>query len=181
MIETKLLDLPIDNMSDRHWGLTPGLAQSYLEAARVTLDLFHESPQKFRLNNDRIEGYALVTWVAPDERCRDAYANKDDATRDGAYLFAIAASELVLGWYAIRRAETQTGADYYLAPLGHSAEDLEDTFRLEVSGTRLDEAEVRRRLNQKVKQARAGKSNLPAIAIVVGFQVRLMLLQAVEQ
>ena len=177
----ELLDLPIENMADRHWGLTPALAQSYLEAARVILDLFHESPQRFRFDNNRTEHYALVTWMASDERCRGAWANKDDATRDGAYLFAIAASELALGWYAVRRAETRTGADYYLAPLGHPAEDLEDTFRLEVSGTRLDEAEVRKRLQEKGKQAKGGKSNLPAIAVVVGFQVKLMLLQAVEQ
>jgi len=29
--------LPLHNMSDRHQGLTPSVAESYLEAARVTL------------------------------------------------------------------------------------------------------------------------------------------------
>lgn len=100
--------------------------------------------------------------------------------RPRAYLFALAASEVMLGWYAIRRAETRTGADYYLAPLNHSPEDLEDVYRLEVSGTRLDEAAVRQRLMEKVQQTRDGNSNLPAVAIVVGFKVRLILLQMVE-
>jgi len=51
---------------------------------------------------------------------------------------------------------------------------------LEVSGTRLDEAAVRQRLMEKVQQTRDGNSNLPAVAIVVGFKVRLILLQMVE-
>jgi hypothetical protein len=90
------------------------------------------------------------------------------------------ATELMLGLYAIRRAETRTGADYYVAPLDHTSEDLEDCYRLEVSGTNADEQEVRRRLGNKVRQAQHGQSNLPALAVVVGFRVKLIFMQAVE-
>jgi hypothetical protein len=85
------------------------------------------------------------------------------------------ASELSLGLFAVRRAETLTGADYYVAPLNRAAEDLEDCLRLEVSGTNLEEYEVKRRIRLKVKQAKDGKSNLPALAVVVGFQVKLII------
>ena len=86
-----------------------------------------------------------MAWEPPDERCRGAWANQDDATRDGAYACALAATELVLGLYAIHRAQTRTGADYYVAPLNHASEDLEGWYRLEVSGTNSDAQEVRRR------------------------------------
>ena len=80
----------------------------------------------------------------------------------------------------MRRAETLTGADYYIRHGDESADDLEDCFRLEVSGTDSDSYEVRRRLRVKVRQALQGKSNLPAIAAVVGFRVKLITMQRVD-
>lgn len=176
--------LPLGDMSSRHIGLTQAIAESYLEAARVTLDRHHTSPQQFTLQEgfpDATEKIIiLLQWESPDARCRSAWANTDDATANGAYACAIAAIELRFGLYAIRRAETRTGSDYYVAPIGHNGEDLEDCYRLEVSGTNLDEYEVKQRLRQKIRQVRQGKSNLPAIAIVVGFKVKLISLQPVE-
>lgn len=72
---------------------------------------------------------------------------------------------------AIGRAENGTGADYYLNAPGKKITDLEEAIRLEVSGT--DEGtpkEIRVRLAQKAAQAQRGKSNLPALATVVGFK-----------
>jgi hypothetical protein len=176
--------LPLRDMSDRHRGLTRALAESYLEAARVSLSRHHEPPQEFTLQNSshgsNEELKILIEWELPDARCREAWANQDDSTRDGAYACAIAAIELFLGLYAIRRAETLTGADYYVAPLSHTAEDLEDFHRLEVSGTNSGEYEVKQRLRMKVRQAQHGKSNLPAWAVVVGFRVKLVSMQSVE-
>jgi len=173
--------LPLNDMANRHVGLTRALAESYLEAARVSLARHHEPPQEFILRNGSTEQAALVVWEPPDNRCRGAWANKDDATRDGAYACAIAATELSLGLSTVRRAETLTGADYYVAPINQIPEDLEDCFRLEVSGTNLNEYEVQRRLRIKVKQAHEGKSNLPALAVVVGFRVKLVAMQAIEE
>ncbi|MGA2333330.1 MAG: hypothetical protein ABSG75_16390 [Syntrophales bacterium] len=128
-----------------------------------------------------MEQGAIVRWTPADERINAAWGNSDDATRDGAYACAIATSELILGLFVMRRAERLTGADYYLAPNDRAAEDLERCFRLEVSGTNLDAAEVRRRLVIKMEQARAGRSNLPALVIVVGFKVKLILLQFIDE
>ena len=94
--------------------------------------------------------------------------------------FSFTLTELALGLYALRRAETRTGADYYVAPLNDASEDLEDCYRLEVSGTNADAQEVRRRLSSKVRQVQQGQSNLPALAVVVGFRVKLIFIQAVE-
>jgi hypothetical protein len=172
--------LPLNNLAERHHGLTPAVAESYLEAARVCLDRHHKSPQQFRLKNQASEQRAQVEWQPPDERCRRAWANEDDATRDGAYVCALAATELSLGLLAVRRAETLTGADYYVAPIDSQTDDLENCLRLEVSGTNLDTYEVDRRLRIKVRQVQEGRSNLPALAVVVGFQVKLISMQPVE-
>lgn len=173
--------LPILNMADRHQGLTSALAESYLQAARVCLDQHHEPPQEFRLKNGIIEMQTLVDWQPADNRTKNAWANISDATRDGAYICALAATELSMGFYAVKRAETLTGADYYVAPSDKDIEDLEDCFRLEVSGTNLDTPEVNRRLRDKVSQAEQGLSSLPAIAVVVGFKVKLIVMQSVEE
>jgi hypothetical protein len=173
--------LPLKNMADRHPGLTPAIAENYLEAARVCLDRHHESPQLFTLNDEDNENTVQVEWQLTDGKCQAAWANHDDATRDGAYNCALAATELAKGLVAVRRAETRTGADYYIAPLDESFEDLENWFRLEVSGIDAGmTSDLKKRLRQKVKQAQNGRSNLPALAAVVGFKAKLIMLKSVE-
>lgn len=113
-------------------------------------------------------------------RCRNAWANRDDTTRDGAYAIALAATELLRGLVAIRRAETRTGADYYIAPVGQDLEDLEECLRLEVSGTDLSGSKVKQRLREKLDQLFRGDSNLPALACVVGFRAQLIMIQTAE-
>ncbi|MEE3719482.1 hypothetical protein V2H45_22310 [Tumidithrix elongata RA019] len=82
---------------------------------------------------------------------------------------------------AIRRAATRTGADYYIALADQDLEDLENCFRLEVSGTNLDKTEVKRRLRIKIDQTERGNSNLPALVAIVGFKVQLVLLHTVNE
>lgn len=173
--------LPLNNIAARHKGLTNSIAESYCEAARVCLDRHHTSPEKFTLNDDALENLTIVEWEETDEQCKKAWANKDDATRDGAYAVAIAATELSRGLFAVKRAETLTGADYYIAPFGKDIEDLEDCLRLEVSGTDLNESQIKQRLIKKVNQALSGKSNLPALAAVVGFKAKMILIKTVEE
>jgi len=173
--------LPLSNMAERHRGLTYALADTYQEAACVSLSRNHKPPQEFTLKNDNSESLTLVDWQPPDERCQLAWANTDDATRDGAYACALAATELALGLFAIKRAETLTGADYYIGSASCEADDLEECFRLEVSGTLLEIYEVNRRLRLKVDQALEGKSSLPAIAVVVGFKIKLISMQSIKE
>jgi hypothetical protein len=47
-------------------------------------------------------------------------------------------------------AETLTGADYYIGPVGSDAHKLQNCYRLEISGTDLATLEVRRRLKVKL-------------------------------
>jgi len=173
--------LPRTDMADRHPGLTEPIAASYYEAARVCLDRHHTSPTEFRVQNGTMRVQAMIEWEATDGRARGAWANDIDATEAGAYACALAAVELTGGLVAIHRAETGTGADYYTGPPDQLLDDLEGCLRLEVSGVdRGTAAAVVRRLQQKIEQAAAGNSNLPAMAGVVGFRPQLILLEVVE-
>lgn len=174
---TTVPTLPIRDMELRHGGLTKAIADSYAEAADVCLDRHHRSPAVFGLDARGERSSATVRWPAPDERARRAWANRNDATEAGAYACVLAAVELAAGLVAVRRAETMTGADYYIAYPGDAAGDLESCLRLEVSGVdRGPLSTATRRLAQKLDQLARGASNLPAMAGVVGFEARAILL-----
>jgi hypothetical protein len=123
----------------------------------------------------------VASWVPPNAALSAAWANEIDTTEAGAYCMALAAVEECDGLVAVSRAETRTGADYYLAPVGEDTEDLETSHRLEVSGMNAgNEGALRGRLRQKQKQAKSGKSSLPAIAAVVCFETKHVLIDDVK-
>jgi hypothetical protein len=162
-----------------HPGLTDAIGTYYAEAARVCLSRHHMPPVSIRVEaDDAPEQTYHLDWTPASREQFHAWANRDDATRDGAYCLVLAAAQTHLGLAAIGRAEARTGADYYLAPVGSSAAgadgelDFEAAVRLEVSGMdSASEAQLRRRVTQKAEQARRGQSNLPAMAGVVAFSL----------
>ena len=170
-----LAKLPIDDMDQRHPGLTPPIAGSNLEAASVCLQRHHVPPERFDLRVGEKGSTVSVDWPQPNARVEKAWANETDATEAGACALVLAAVEQAEGLVAIGRAETMTGADYYVAREGSEPDDLEDCLRLEVSGVdRGSEASVKRRLSDKLAQAARGRSDLPALAGVAGFKARLI-------
>jgi hypothetical protein len=139
------------------------------------------SPTEFELLATRAAIAANAFWHATTPRTRSAWANEHDTTEAGAYALVLAAVELAEGLVAVRRAETRTGADYYLAPVGAVVNDLENCLRLEVSGTdKGTKSSVKQRLLSKLDQAARGDSNLPALAGVVGFHARAIMLALLE-
>jgi hypothetical protein len=120
-----------------------------------------------------------LAWRAPDAAAERAFNNRDEATRDAAYIVSLAAVERDLGLVALLRAETRTGADYYVGT--PDAIDIENAYRLEVSGVDSgDKSELKRRLSRKIQQAREGQCDLPAFASVVGFRVASVLIREVR-
>lgn len=176
-------ELPIHDMAQRHHGLTTALADAQTEAAVVCLDRHHQPPKEFVLDVHGEREAAVMNWQQANERAQRAWANETDATELGAYACVLAAVELVAGLVAVGRAETMTGADYYVAPHGATTdiEHLDDCVRLEVSGTdHGPESTVNKRLAEKLTQASAGDSNLPALAGVVGFKAKLIKIAELE-
>ena len=171
------IQVNLESMHERHRALTEAVAAFYKEAASVCLSRHHVSPLSIVLSDNGTKCEGEVCWCLPDARTNDAWANSTDATEAGAYGCVIAALECMRSLFAVRRAETGTGADYYVGPVGSGENDLEDCLRLEISGVDSgSHDDVVNRLNAKIKQAHRGKSNLPALAGVIGFSAKLLIL-----
>lgn len=169
--------LPLDDLADRHHGLTPEVAAYCHQAARVCLDRHHVAPVEFQVEDERGSAPVEIMWAVTSDRERDAHANRDDATRDGGYLCVIAAVEWRDGLIAMSRVQVGGRADYYVAPSGMARDDLEEFHRLEVSGVDAgDRHAVAQRLTAKVRQVTSA-GNLPAMAGVVGFAAGLIMLR----
>lgn len=168
--------LRFEDLAERH-PIDPHQLHGYANAAKVRLEVHHIPPVEFQVAS---KGKALtyqVSWTPVDDKLRRSYNNADDAKRDGAYVMAFAAVEDLEGLVSIARAETKTGSDYYVAAAGSNPTDLENAVRLEVSGTDGSATEVRARLKQKQEQTRRGTGTEPAIAAVVGFKTRMILVE----
>lgn len=169
------MKLPLEDLNVRHPGLTKSIGDGYLEAASVCLNRHHSSPTEMAAACNGRSVDCVAEWKEPDARTLRAWANDIDTTEAGAYGVSLAAVEVIEGLVAVRRAETLTGADYYVAPIGSDPDDLENCLRLEVSGVSAgNKAIVESRLRDKLEQTAKGKSNLPAIASVIGFKERMI-------
>lgn len=170
----------LDALHERHPGLTAPLGGTFFEAASVCLSRHHDSPVDMSIVCNGTASSQQIDFAKPDTRMLNAWANDIDTTESGAYGMSLATVETEEQLVAIRRAETLTGADWYVAPIGTDPGDLENCFRLEVSGIDAGgQSVVDARLQQKIEQTRRGASNLPAIASVVGFKERVIKIQKV--
>lgn len=172
--------LRLSALHRRHFGVTEQIGGHYEQAAAVCLSWSHAPPVLMSVVADDGPSVQYLTeWLPPTPRQRAAWANAEDATANGAYCVALAAAESHLGLVALSRAETKSGADYYVgsAQSGVAADQgdlsLDDAVRLEISGIGLDEREavLGARVRQKVAQARRGLSNRPALVCVVAFRL----------
>lgn len=167
--------LRLSGLGERHPGVTNALGEAYAEAASVCLSQHHQSPIEVATHYKKRESNCVLPWNEPTSAVLRAYSNELDATEQGAYAVSFAAVEVLAGLVAVRRAETLTGADYYVAPIGTDPDDMESCLRMEVSGVGTgNESVIRARLRQKLQQTEKGRSNLPALAAVVGFRERLI-------
>jgi hypothetical protein len=173
MRATRRSPLPsLDRLHERHPGFNRPLCEAYAQAAAICLDESWISPAEITVAAGEDASLRELSWDSPDARAHASWANTDDATRDGAYSLGLAAMEAELGLVALMRSDIRTGCDYYV---GLPGSDLEDSYRLEISGLRRSEAhEVRSRLREKVRQTRRPGSSIPAYACTVGFRAKLI-------
>lgn len=165
-------------LHQRHPGLYQPLCEVYADAAVLCFREHHQPPVDILVERGPRTSRWTLAYPEPTHGALPSMNNEEDRTRDGAYSVALSVVEGELGLLAVSRAESRTGADWYCAPLGTSSDDFEAASKLEVSGVnRGDQGEIRRRLTEKVRQVVSRPPNLPAIACVVGFKERLVLLE----
>lgn len=164
----------------RHPGVSSPVCEAFSEAAEVCLARHHTPPRtSLQVVCAGEQSVRYLRWSSPDDTAQRSQGNRDDATRDGAYIVSLAVIEHELGLVALSRADIRTGADYYIGR--PESPDLEEAFRLEVSGVNEGGlADIRRRLRQKEEQVASGHSFLPAYASVVGFREAAVLVSLIE-
>jgi hypothetical protein len=167
--------IEIKHLDKNHPGVTNAVSQALCEAATVCLDRHHVSPKQFQVKCSGQLGNCTVQWSTSTQRARNAHAYELDATKDGAYAVGLLCLERWLELVAIAEAEAGSGSDWYVAPLGSVADfdglpdlDAPGVHRLEVSGQ--DTGSTGHRTKQKQHQLAVGKSSIPGISAVVGFQ-----------
>lgn len=169
-------------LNERHPGLTEEVAAYYAQGARVCLDRHHSPPRNLRIEIRSTNSEYSLNWETTNQDARLAWGNDEDATRDGSYIVALAAIELTEGLVAEHRAQSRSGADYFVALTGTPKGDLENSIRFEVSGIdKSDPPKMRARLQQKKEQTRRGESDTPAIAAIVGFSSAVVLMEHVTE
>lgn len=171
--------LDFDSLDVNHAGLTAAIAQTFREAASICLARHHTAPVEFVLEeqNPATQTSLALTWPPPDGRLERAWANSNVATEAAACALGIAAVFFSRGLHVVARAETGSGADYFLAPAGRDPDDLEECVRLELSGVDAGAAQlVRYRVTEKLSQVSKGNVDTPAIAAVTGFRSQLIIL-----
>lgn len=162
----------------RHPGLYEPLCRAYADAAAICLSESHTSPVEIEIRREDMSCLRELSWNEPPRDAVASWRNAHEATEQGACSVGLATVEAELGVVALSRAETRTGADFYIAPPGQG---LELAYRLEISGTQTGMLrDLHSRLRQKVRQTRRGLSRRPALACVVGFRIRMVALAFLE-
>jgi hypothetical protein len=153
------------------FGLTQACGSVLAEAAAFCLYQHkHPTPVVFTVNGDMSQSGFLV-WDAVTQQHGATYADLPEATELGACGIAILIATRITGVQFVQRSVRAPGVDYWLGdgPDDHGL--LQRKARLEVSGILEGrEAEIRRRLKQKLAQTGPSNStSLPAYVAIVEF------------
>jgi len=178
--------LALEGVAARHTGLTDEVWNYHHQAACVCLDRHHAPPQPFTVRLDETREQHPIVWVPAEAAARRAWADSTEATECGAYALTIACAERMAGLVVILKAESPSGADWYVAPPGTGVDtngdpdlDAPGVRRFEVSG--VDVGPVGARLTEKRQQLLRGRSDLPGIAAVVGFQRAIVEMESMPE
>lgn len=132
------------------------------------------------VESEGTESEIEVEWEHPCDRTKRAHANEIDATEAGACGVSLAVIEQLNGYVTIGRAHIMSGADYYIVPQGKSPDYFENALRLEISGLNKGGiSDYRYRLERKINQTKVSGQNKPAIASVVGFEQKVILISEI--
>ena len=151
-------------------GLTPGEAQSLMEAAAVCLaDQGHGRLVQLRLTGE-FQHTVELALPPVDESMRRTHADLPRAVERGACAIAALVCERQQGLVVAEQSRRGGGFDYWLAPADDDQPLFQSRSRLEVSGIlKGSEAQVRRRMQEKLKRLAKFESVTPTWVMVVEF------------
>lgn len=167
-INTQTLHLSL--LSEGGPGVTCAFGESLAQAAAVCLETQAHSPGTALSIDGDFEGAVSLLWNRVTNQMRRTLADIQEATELGACGVAILLIESLTSLRVMERACKGTGFDYWLGTEDSSGALFQGKKRLEVSGIlRGDEARLRARVKEKLRQTDQSASVLPAVVVVVEF------------
>ena len=163
--------MKLDDLRLSRPGITPAFGGCLCEAASICLeDRAHQSGVLMKVTGALSSHSLQLTWSPITQQGRNCYADLQFATELGAYGIAVLLIECFTELTVFERSRKGTGFDYWLAPKGFSQPLFQDKIRLEVSGIlKGEEADMKRRMRQKLMQLERGGVALPGYGFVVHF------------
>lgn len=161
--------LDLNDLANGYSGITPAYGGCIAEAAGVCLESQNHARGVLLRTNSGNE-YDL-DWPEISEQAVSTWAEEEKATELGAEAVSALLAKRETDHAGIRRSRRGSGFDYWLGD-DSSGFAFQERARLEISGIRSgDDHQVRRRVQQKLRQTMNSESttSLPAIAIVVEF------------
>jgi hypothetical protein len=187
------LVLRCHDLHKRHWGVCDLTAQLYSASVNMCMERHHASKSvDFAVQRNSLELVATVEWSDSIRLFRHSHA-ADRATEFAAYAIALATIELTDELVALTWAYKGSRVDYFLVPAKEADaawDDLENaiplsslgTVGMEVSGVDAgNTARVNTRVKAKREQARSSPEERPAIACVVAFLLKKIILKDVDK
>ena len=157
-----------------HTGLTPAKRDTLSEAAVICLEeQSHESGVELAVSGAFDEKF-ILEWDAATERMIRCYADKEEATEDGAYCVAIITIAELTSLLVTQKSRKGNGFDFHL---GNSEDkrNFLDTTILEVSGIRNgSESTIKKRMAEKNERLNSYQNRLPGYIAIVEFGTPLV-------
>jgi hypothetical protein len=150
--------------------LSPATGQYLAEAAAVCLNSQgHSSGVEMRVMGDFSERYRLM-WGMVDDQMIRSHSDEHAAVEYGAYGIAILLVDELTDLTVVQRSRRGTGFDYWLGRKNEPIALFQGSARLEVSGImRGGQANINRRVKEKIEQTAVSDGVIPAYVIVVEF------------
>ncbi len=151
-------------------GLTQARATTLAEAAAVCLEnQQHRSGTSLVVDGEFEKRYTLH-WGRTTEQIRRCHADMQDATEEGACGIGILLILRLTEYTVIEQSRKGTAVDYWLGSKDNEA-PFQNMARLEVSGIlRGIEADIRARVQQKLRRIQSSAGALPTYVVVVEFR-----------
>tara|TARA_A100001391_G_scaffold44099_1_gene25693 strand:+ start:1409 stop:1957 length:549 start_codon:yes stop_codon:yes gene_type:complete len=158
----------LDELLDESTGLSVGAGANAAEAAAVCFEKNgHTGTVQLRIVGT-IKVEFEINWALVTSTVRDSHNDLQDATKDGAVGIAAICAGRLYDQKIVKQSWKKSGFDYHLAP--RDAFLFQETMGYEISGIlQNDDAEINKRVRQKLRQVKRGNSSKDSHVFVMEF------------
>lgn len=161
--------LDLNELGEGLPAITPFWGRALAEVAGVCLESQGHAQLAVLVIRGHIHNGLQLSWPQITDQARRTWNDPEEATQYGATAVAVLLARQELGYLAIERSSKGNGIDYWLGEESDSL-SFERKARLEVSGIRRgSNADIARRVREKLDRISLYAESLPAFVVVVEF------------